>query len=293
MFDDAVARGADVISVAATLGPRIIDAAQRAIDAGVIVVGAAGADDVLTSKYPSDMAGAVSVYAVDEHAKPWRRQRNTGFPVISAPGVFVGNGGFYEGRWTSNAWTSGTSPATSITAGALALVKSAYPEATGNQILQHLIHYPGGDGPYTWDEEFGFGIVSVIEMLETDPAQWPDENPLGRVLADAVTDYPMEASSIVKGQSAGSGDTSAETGTDDGSAADDAGERAATEADESGDGTDDADDDTGAAAAGDLGTPAWVWLLAGLVLAAVVAGVLIARRGARRTTAAAAGTRGA
>lgn len=199
MFDDAVRRGADVISVAGTLGDGIAAAARRAIDAGVIVVGAAGAKGSLGSEMPADLEGAVSVYAVDAQARQWKGQTSFGFPVVCAPGVYVGTGGYYGGSWTSNAWATGTSPATTITAGALALVKSAYPDATGNQLLQHLIHHTGGDVPYSWDEEFGFGIVSVREMLRTDPGQWPDENPLGKVLADAVQEYPMSASSLVEG----------------------------------------------------------------------------------------------
>ncbi len=266
MFDDAVRRGADIISVAATYGGDVIPAARRAIAAGVVVVGAAGADDVVNSVFPSDMEGAVSVYAVDERAKPWNHQRNTGSPVISAPGVFVGAGGIFDHGWSSTGWSSGTSPATTLTSGALALVKAKYPEATGNQLLQHMVHHTGGDGPYAWDDTYGFGIVSVTEMLQTNPTQWPDENPLGKDLRATLTKYPMSASSLIEDEaspSAGPTDTSDTAGSD--------------RSDETGSGepeTAPAAGETDSAA----GVPAWTWPAAALVVAAAAGGVLITRR---------------
>ena len=42
--------------------------------------------------------------------------------------------------WVSGSDRTGTSDAAPIVAGALALVKSKYPDATGNQLIQQLIH---------------------------------------------------------------------------------------------------------------------------------------------------------
>ncbi|HSE70649.1 MAG TPA: S8 family serine peptidase [Nocardioidaceae bacterium] len=247
MFRDAVRQGADVISVASTLGADVFPVVTEAVSSGVVVVAAAGADDVAGHVYPADAVGVVSVNAVDEGAQPWKHNRNTGSPVISAPGVFVGSGGISERGWSSLGWGTGTSAATSITSGALALVESRYPDATGNQLIQHLIHYTGGEGGYYWDEDYGFGIVSVTRMLQTSPTQWPDENPLGKKIPDAVDRYPMSASSLVEDEPV-------------------AGEPAAGEPAAS------------AGTAGPIGTGSWVWVAAGLALLVAAGGVALAAR---------------
>ena len=74
---------------------------------------------------------------------------------------------------------NGSSSATAYTAGALALVWSAYPEATGNQILQTLVRNTDGeDHELYWDEHYGYGVVNVRHMLDHDPTTYPDVNPL-------------------------------------------------------------------------------------------------------------------
>lgn len=278
MFADAIRRDVDVISVAATMNWDVIKHVKRALDAGVAVVAASGADDVAGNTFPADVVGVVSVIAVDENTQRWKRSRETGYPVISAPGVYVGDGGIFESGWQSQGWTSGSSPATTITSGALALVKARYPEATGNQLVQHLVHYTGGDGPFTWYDDYGFGIVSVTEMLETSPTQWPDENPLGKVVADTVENYPMSASSLV--------DDAAGADPDQRSTAPEPEQEAAA-----------AGATEGEAAEGGSGIPAWTWPTGGVVAAAVMAGAVASalrtRRGRRPTLASGNETRGA
>ncbi len=279
MFDDAISQGADVISVAATMNDDVVPLVQRALDAGVVVVAASGADDVGGSTFPSDQAGVVSVVAVDESAKPWKHSRWGGVPTISAPGVYVGNGGLFASGWSSTGWTSGTSPATTITSGALALVKARYPKATGNQLLQHLVHYTGGDGPFTWREDYGFGIVSVTNMLETSPTQWPDESPLGKVVPGAVEKYPMSVSTLVEDDT-----TTGEANAGQQPEAPDPEQAASPEARSAGEAT---------GSAADSGVPAWTWLGAAVVAVGAVAGALRTRRGRRTTLAAGNETRGA
>ena len=84
------------------------------------------------------------------------------YPVISAPGVKVDSSGYEEGRgWASGGTRTGTSDAAPIVAGALALVKSKYPDATGNQLVQAADPQPDRSAHYGWDAHYGFGIVSV------------------------------------------------------------------------------------------------------------------------------------
>jgi len=68
------------------------------------------------------------------------------------------------------------------------LVKQKYPKATGNQLVQTLIHNTGAaDHPLTRDAAnlFGYGVVSVTHMLKVDPTTYPDVNPLVSTAAGA------------------------------------------------------------------------------------------------------------
>jgi hypothetical protein len=46
---------------------------------------------------------------------------------------------------------------------------------------------------YAVDPRYGFGIVSPTRMLATDPAGWPDRNPLVAGAPRAVTRYPSSS----------------------------------------------------------------------------------------------------
>jgi hypothetical protein len=98
-----------------------------------------------------------------------------------------------------------------LTAGGLALVRSRYPEATGNQIVQHLIRHTTDD-TLTFRETFGFGFINLPEMLENDPTRWQDVNPLTAVsrFAMMAEEYPDEAA-LATAPTPGSGTTPSET----------------------------------------------------------------------------------
>ena len=76
----------------------------------------------------------------------------------------------------------GTSSATAILSGYLAVVLQKWPKATGNQVLQSLIRNTKGNesGEPRLDPEHkrGFGEVDVAKLLSVDPTQYPDINPL-------------------------------------------------------------------------------------------------------------------
>lgn len=76
----------------------------------------------------------------------------------------------------------GTSSATAVLSGYLALVLQKWPKATGNQVLQSLIRNTKGNesGEPRLDPEHkrGFGEVDVAKLLSVDPTQYPDINPL-------------------------------------------------------------------------------------------------------------------
>jgi subtilisin family serine protease len=234
-----------------------------ALDAGVVMVAANPivSDYVMT---PAATPGVVGVAAAGPDGRRWKMSARGGQVAVSAPGVEIGAGTIEPGRgWRSDVWHDGTSAAAAITTGALALVKSRYPDATGNQLIQQLIHYTGGyrDRPFRWHDDLGYGSVSVTNMLETSPTQWPDENPLLKGPPAAQKDYPMWASSLIDAPS-GVHDKWAEA------------ERA-EKADKKASGTSSAGRDT--SASGGSGQ-AWPWAIGAGLLALLAAAAVVARR---------------
>ena len=70
----------------------------------------------------------------------------------------------------------GTSFATPVVAGQIALARQRWPQATPNQLLQLVTHSGSNNGG--WDQYTGYGALSLDVMLGSDPSQYPDENPL-------------------------------------------------------------------------------------------------------------------
>jgi len=264
----------DIISTSLGLGytPPMRKVLARALAQGVVVVAATG-DRTRPSikgfpmEFPAARPGVVAVNAGDKKGRAWANNPPPvhsfidGNPVITAPGVDVTNIRYLAGRgWVSGQTRTGTSDAAPIVAGALALVKSKYPDATGNQLVQQLIH--NASGRYAWDRYYGFGLVSVTKMLAQDPTKWPDTNPLLNGPKRALKDFPMSAygaqpSASASPSAVATDKASAGSGTQAGSAA----------------GTDGG------------GVPVWVWPLgAVLLLGAVGAGFAANTRGSRPAT---------
>jgi subtilisin family serine protease len=275
LVDQAVQDGADIIttSLGFVASDEMRGAVKRAVKQGVVVVSASG-DRTRPAiaghpSYPTPEDGAISVNAADAKAKPWVNNPppnlaygNKEYPVITAPGVAVDSSGYEEGKgWVSGGTRTGTSDAAPIVAGALALVKSKYPDATGNQLIQTLIHNPSG-GTFAWDRAYGFGIVSVTRMLAQDPTGWPDENPLPLGPRSAEKKYPASvygtAASPTASPSGDSSATRAPSPSDSGRP-----DSAATDSDSS-------------------GVPVWLWPVAALlVLGGIVLALTQRQRGRR------------
>lgn len=257
LFEQAIDDGVDIISFSTTSVFGMEPVIDRAIDAGVVVVAAAGKPDQAISS-PAWIPGVVSVLAVDKTGRPWKRNSymaiplsskedgwKYGFPVISAPGVEVPVGAMNEsGAWTSAYPRTGTSDSTALVSGLLALLKSAYPKATGNQLIQHMIHYAGAGEPIRWDPRYGFGIASITQMLRHDPTNWPDINPLLRNPNQAIVDFPAGSDVQKPATSTPAPDKSPTAASNDDS----------------------------------TGPPVWLWPAAAIALVLVIAAAVIARR---------------
>lgn len=89
------------------------------------------------------------------------------------------------GRWDKPDLTvgaGGTSVGSAVLSGYLALAVQKWPDATGNQILQSLVRNTKGNesGEAKLDpgHKRGYGQVDVARLLTVDPTQYPDVNPI-------------------------------------------------------------------------------------------------------------------
>lgn len=133
---------------------------------------------------PASLDGVVAVSAVDQNLTLPTGALGVANAIpettVVAPGVAISTLG--DGSsWDVAGLGTGTSFATPQVAGILAAAMQKYPEATGNQLLQSLVHNTGGqEHPLTYNETdgFGYGAASLTRVLAVDPTQYPDENPL-------------------------------------------------------------------------------------------------------------------
>lgn len=190
---NAVRDGADIVvhsgASADIYGwkPTVIEGLRR----GVPIVAAAPnptTEFLLHQSYPYALNGVVAVSGVNEDAKiislDGKSQRLTEIAEGSL------NLGFVSAAWnmlvpvSDAGWeprvSQGTSYAAPLVAGMIALGLQQYPDATANQVLQSMVRTTGGSvhEPEWTDSFFGYGVASPVTMLQTDPTQFVDENPL-------------------------------------------------------------------------------------------------------------------
>ena len=178
LINQAITDGAQIISISASNGltnDAMKWAIARANALGVIVVGPAGNDnEEETIDTYGKWSGVVSVSAIDTSGKraeysSWGK----GVTVAAVGGPMVAHN--YETN--TNISTRGTSNATPLVAGFLALAKQKWPNATSNQLLQ-LLTKTALNNEGQWNKYTGYGVAAIGPMLNTDPSQYPDENPI-------------------------------------------------------------------------------------------------------------------
>ena len=185
----AVADGARVISISLSggkLAERAREAVAGAVARGVVVVVGTGNDG---AQDPADslasVNGTVGVGASDAAGRIQPYSNYGRGLAVMAPGDVnyhdLGNGG-------QVASASGTSTATPIVAGFVAVAMQRWPQASGNQIIQTLVA-TATTGPT------GQPLISPHGLDTTDPTQYPDTNPLldkfpgTQPTAQTVADY--------------------------------------------------------------------------------------------------------
>ena len=185
--DDSCPGVVDVINRAITDGARVISVSlgeatsasfllghgstviARAIAQGVVVVAATGNKG--RQDEPGSFAsqnGIVGVGASDTSGSIQEFSNYGNGLTVLAPGVGIEVRDMATGQIAE---AEGTSFATPIVAGFVAVAMQQWPEATANQIVQSLVS-TATTGPT------GQPFLNPVGLATTDPAQFPDESPL-------------------------------------------------------------------------------------------------------------------
>ena len=178
LFNQAMNDGAQIINLSASshaFDHQTKWTVARAISQQVILVNAAGNeskndDETSLSKW-SGVVG-VSAIGVDDNRQD---SSSWGEGVVTAS-----IGGPFSFRDLASGevqQSSGTSFSAPVVTGVLALAKQRWPGATSNQLLQLLVK-TGLNPDHGWNQYTGFGAIDPGAILNTDPSQFPDENPL-------------------------------------------------------------------------------------------------------------------
>lgn len=180
LLNQAMNDGAQIINVSASSddgNDQMKWTVARAMSSGVILVAAAGNDgfdndDLSLSKWSSVVG--VTAIGTDGTRQDYSSS-GEGVVTTSIGGPVL----FRNFDTGANDTVSGTSVASPIVAGVLALAKQRWPEATSNQLLQLLVK-TGLNPDHGWNKYTGFGGIDPGAILNTDPSQFPDENPLAQ-----------------------------------------------------------------------------------------------------------------
>lgn len=197
LVDRTVADGADIVEIPVSIEttPALLAALNRGLAKGVVfVVGAGNGGAAAQPMSPGTNPGVLVVGSVgrDGAVSPFsptsvatdiataQALNASGSEIhLVAPGQDILGGGITQGRWVSDVLQSGTSGASAVVAGQLALMKQCWPGATGNQLLFSLLrNTTQPPGTPVWDPRRGFGAVDLTATLTVDPRFYPDVQPL-------------------------------------------------------------------------------------------------------------------
>lgn len=165
---------------------------EAALAAGVVVVASAGNyPHSQKVPYPAAIEGVVAVAGVGKDGK--RSDISVSGPevVIAAPSDDISSTGL-GGRYTVS---SGTSDATAIVAGAVALVRSRFPDLKGPEVVRRLTATAIDKGAPGRDPEYGYGVLNLVGALTADlPAATAPASGKGEPSRESPIAGPADAS---------------------------------------------------------------------------------------------------
>lgn len=214
----AADNGADVINLSlggSSSSSTMENAVNYAWNKGVVVVCAAGNDNVSTPFYPAAYANCISVSATDYNDNR-ASYSNYGSTIdIAAPGGDSGdnNGDGYDDMVLQNTigsngdgyyFMAGTSMAAPHVAGVAALIKSANSSLSNSDIKNILYNTAKDIGAAGKDNQFGYGLVDAYAAVQaangnTNPAPVSKFDFAVNQLAVSFTDQSTDSNGTVTG----------------------------------------------------------------------------------------------
>ncbi|WP_163512850.1 S8 family serine peptidase [Fodinicola acaciae] len=169
----AVDHGAKVVNLSlgapGAAGADMREAVDYALSRDVVVVAAAGnvaSGDVRVANLAS-LPGVIAVSGLTRDGTAWSGSAKGPQTVVSAPAtnILVATPSRNDPHY---ALGSGTSQATALTSGAIALLRARYPSMNAANIIERLIATARDLGPAGRDDSFGFGEIQPYKALTAD-----------------------------------------------------------------------------------------------------------------------------
>jgi subtilisin family serine protease len=160
------------------------DAIQQAVDSEAVVVAAVGNDGVNAVAYPARYPGVLAVGAVDARGRHLFFSNRGAAVDLMAPGYAV------SAAWNQDDVVafSGTSAATPVVSGALAILLWSDRRLKPAEAVERLLASADDAGAPGHDDEFGAGLVNmrrarelgesgIVDMVALEPAVGPPATP--------------------------------------------------------------------------------------------------------------------
>ena len=185
MVQRAINDGADIINISASIWSISDYTLVRAAVRGIPIVTGSGNQGEYGDTVMAPFNTVVTVGATDMTGKRSSySQYGTGLTVMAPADPHTTRVPDADGNLTQIVTgVGGTSTATPMVTGALALAMQKWPDANGNQLVASLIATANRAGP-GWDQYYGWGTFNPLALAAQDPSGYSTDNPL----MDAVPD---------------------------------------------------------------------------------------------------------
>ncbi|MBW8485260.1 S8 family peptidase [Actinomadura parmotrematis] len=143
--------------------PKTAEAVAYAATKDVVVVASSGntGDTQNWPEWPASCAGVLAVGGIDHTGRPWANTQRQSYVTVAGPGAGIremsSDGKLYLGN--------GTSQAAALISGAIALIRSKYPDMPARKVVQVVTNTTVDVGPKGRDDQTGYGLVSIRRAL--------------------------------------------------------------------------------------------------------------------------------
>ena len=160
--------------------PEEVEAVRYAISRDVVVVAGAGNVDKTGAQVgaPANIPGVVAVSGVGHDAGFWSNSSSGPEVSIAAPAVDILSTAVTARHSSGYELGDGTSDATAIVSGTVALIRAKYPNLNAANVINRLLTTAKDQGPQGRDNLYGYGTVRPLDAL-TAPVPEVTNNPLG------------------------------------------------------------------------------------------------------------------